>query len=219
MILKDFTCASPCPVGEYPDNVGMCFPCHSTCRTCASGSISGCFSCSGSLFHCGGKCVSACPASTFKRAVTNNNRCVACSTCPSGQYTTVRCEGSTNVVCAPWSKCAIGQKQSIVCLPWLLGNGKRREAPWESARNDRCLTVPCILRRRQQIPRTARVPTARSDPSSSRSLPRQRASLQPPARLARSRQLCRLSLRIESVLCAPQAPFRSAGRRFTETCA
>ncbi|KAH8385207.1 hypothetical protein KR200_005715, partial [Drosophila serrata] len=74
----DNTCVSRCPPRSFPNQVGICWPCHDTCETCAGAGPDSCLTCAPAHLHVIdlAVCLQVCPDGYFEN--TRNRTCVPC---------------------------------------------------------------------------------------------------------------------------------------------
>ncbi|XP_017055608.1 furin-like protease 2 isoform X2 [Drosophila ficusphila] len=74
----DNTCVSRCPPRSFPNQVGICWPCHDTCETCAGAGPDSCLTCAPAHLHVIdlAVCLQFCPDGYFENS--RNRTCVPC---------------------------------------------------------------------------------------------------------------------------------------------
>ncbi|XP_062140559.1 furin-like protease 2 isoform X2 [Drosophila sulfurigaster albostrigata] len=74
----DNTCVSRCPPRSFPNQVGICWPCHDSCETCAGAGPDSCLTCAPAHLHVTdlAVCVQNCPDGYFEDM--KNRTCVPC---------------------------------------------------------------------------------------------------------------------------------------------
>ncbi|KAH8303711.1 hypothetical protein KR018_001969, partial [Drosophila ironensis] len=74
----DNTCVSRCPPRSFPNQVGICWPCHDTCETCAGAGPDSCLTCAPAHLHVIdlAVCLQICPDGYFEN--TRNRTCIPC---------------------------------------------------------------------------------------------------------------------------------------------
>ncbi|KAI8035334.1 furin-like protease 2 isoform X2 [Drosophila gunungcola] len=74
----DNTCVSRCPPRSFPNQVGICWPCHDTCETCAGAGPDSCLTCAPAHLHVIdlAVCLQFCPDGYFENS--KNRTCIPC---------------------------------------------------------------------------------------------------------------------------------------------
>ncbi|XP_044019968.1 furin-like protease 2 isoform X2 [Aphidius gifuensis] len=74
----DNTCVSRCPPRSFPNQGGVCWPCHESCETCAGAGQDSCLSCAPAHLRVTdlAVCLQQCPESYYEN--TENGTCVPC---------------------------------------------------------------------------------------------------------------------------------------------
>ncbi|XP_030379433.1 furin-like protease 2 isoform X2 [Scaptodrosophila lebanonensis] len=74
----DNTCVSRCPPRSFPNQVGICWPCHDSCETCAGAGPDSCLTCAPAHLHVIdlAVCLQVCPDGYFENI--KNRTCVPC---------------------------------------------------------------------------------------------------------------------------------------------
>ncbi|XP_030564586.1 furin-like protease 2 isoform X2 [Drosophila novamexicana] len=74
----DNTCVSRCPPRSFPNQVGICWPCHDSCETCAGAGPDSCLTCAPAHLHVTdlAVCLQVCPDGYFEDV--KNRTCVPC---------------------------------------------------------------------------------------------------------------------------------------------
>ncbi|KPU75290.1 uncharacterized protein Dana_GF19273, isoform B [Drosophila ananassae] len=74
----DNTCVSRCPPRSFPNQVGICWPCHDTCETCAGAGPDSCLTCAPAYLHVIdlAVCLQICPDGYFENS--RNRTCIPC---------------------------------------------------------------------------------------------------------------------------------------------
>ncbi|XP_017962667.1 furin-like protease 2 isoform X1 [Drosophila navojoa] len=74
----DNTCVSRCPPRSFPNQVGICWPCHDSCETCAGAGPDSCLTCAPAHLHVTdlAVCLQVCPDGYFEDI--KNKTCVPC---------------------------------------------------------------------------------------------------------------------------------------------
>ncbi|XP_059609032.1 furin-like protease 2 [Phlebotomus argentipes] len=82
----DNTCVSRCPPRSFPNQGGVCWPCHESCETCAGAGQDSCLTCAPAHLHVIdlAVCLQSCPEGYYENY--ENNTCVPCeANCASCQ--------------------------------------------------------------------------------------------------------------------------------------
>ncbi|XP_059222311.1 furin-like protease 2 isoform X2 [Stomoxys calcitrans] len=74
----DNTCVSRCPPRSFPNQGGVCWPCHESCETCAGAGQDSCLTCAPAHLHVTdlAVCLQVCPEGYYENY--DNNTCVPC---------------------------------------------------------------------------------------------------------------------------------------------
>ncbi|XP_017145820.1 furin-like protease 2 isoform X2 [Drosophila miranda] len=74
----DNTCVSRCPPRSFPNQVGICWPCHDSCETCAGAGPDSCLTCAPAHLHVIdlAVCLQVCPDGYFENS--RNRTCAPC---------------------------------------------------------------------------------------------------------------------------------------------
>ncbi|XP_033150164.1 furin-like protease 2 isoform X1 [Drosophila busckii] len=74
----DNTCVSRCPPRSFPNQMGICWPCHDSCETCAGAGPDSCLTCAPAHLHVTdlAVCLQVCPDGYFEDQ--KNRTCVPC---------------------------------------------------------------------------------------------------------------------------------------------
>ncbi|XP_068159733.1 furin-like protease 2 isoform X1 [Drosophila tropicalis] len=74
----DNTCVSRCPPRSFPNQMGICWPCHDSCETCAGAGPDSCLTCAPAHLHVIdlAVCLQVCPDGYFEN--TKNRTCIPC---------------------------------------------------------------------------------------------------------------------------------------------
>ncbi|XP_033231362.1 furin-like protease 2 isoform X2 [Belonocnema kinseyi] len=102
----DNTCMSRCPPRSFPNQGGVCWPCHESCETCAGAGQDSCLSCAPAHLRVTdlAVCLQQCPEGYYEN--TENNTCVPCeANCASCQDRPDHCTSCEHHLVMHENKC------------------------------------------------------------------------------------------------------------------
>lgn len=76
------TCVSRCPPRSFPNQGGVCWPCHESCETCAGAGQDSCLTCAPAHFHVTdlAVCLQVCPDGYFEsKLIEWKHKFIGCS--------------------------------------------------------------------------------------------------------------------------------------------
>ncbi|XP_051169950.1 furin-like protease 2 isoform X1 [Leptopilina boulardi] len=120
----DNTCISRCPPRSFPNQAGVCWPCHESCETCAGAGQDSCLSCAPAHLRVTDLaiCLQQCPEGYYEN--TENSTCVPCeANCASCQDRPDHCTSCENHLVMYGNKCYAAcplytyETQDYNCVP------------------------------------------------------------------------------------------------------
>uniref|UniRef100_A0A0C9QJY7 furin n=1 Tax=Fopius arisanus TaxID=64838 RepID=A0A0C9QJY7_9HYME len=102
----DNTCVSRCPPRSFPNQGGVCWPCHESCETCAGAGQDSCLSCAPAHLRVTdlAVCLQQCPEGYYEN--TENSTCVPCeANCASCQDRSDHCTSCEHHLVMHDNKC------------------------------------------------------------------------------------------------------------------